>query len=160
MRRPTFAPHTGTFNFYSPNHPEVCLRCTGPTDCCNNRSDEISLTIYVVIIYIYSYLSKRWEEDSNLWVDANRPINQQFTAINQLCHPTNKISLIGFEPTTSAFVVRHSFQLSYRDIYICYKVSLLIILKHFFYKFNFFIILWYISIKFTFIMLFNQADAL
>lgn len=75
MWRPTFAPQTGTFNFYSPNHPEVRLRCTGRTDCCNNRSDEISITAYVVIIYIYSYLSKRWGEDSNLRA-GSRPTNR------------------------------------------------------------------------------------
>ena len=63
------------FNFHSPNHPEVRLRCTGRTDCCNNRSDEISITTYVVIIYIYSYLSKRWGEDSNLRA-GSRPTNR------------------------------------------------------------------------------------
>ena len=31
MRRPSFAPQTGTFNFHSPNHPEICSRCTGHT---------------------------------------------------------------------------------------------------------------------------------
>ena len=38
MRRPSFAPQMGTFNFHSPNHPEICLRCTGHTVCCNTNS--------------------------------------------------------------------------------------------------------------------------
>ena len=38
MRRPSFAPQAGTFNFHSPNHPEIRLRCTGHTGCCNTNS--------------------------------------------------------------------------------------------------------------------------